>query len=94
MSKAEAAELRKRQKEMQKWEKGKYALKSIVAEIDRKVVELGSVGGKDSLDLFSIISSSSAISFYLCFLFLALASPLSKQDAPPSNYFHRLTFLL
>lgn len=46
VSKAEAAELKKRQKEMQKWEKGKYALKSIVAEIDRKVVELGSVGGQ------------------------------------------------
>ncbi|XP_073149446.1 uncharacterized protein [Henckelia pumila] len=46
VSKAEAAELKKRQKEMQKWEKGKYALKSIVAEIDRKVVELGSIGEK------------------------------------------------
>ncbi|XP_075482228.1 uncharacterized protein LOC142522617 isoform X2 [Primulina tabacum] len=45
-AKAEAAELKKRQKEMQKWEKGKYALKSIVAEIDRKVVELGSIGGQ------------------------------------------------
>ncbi|KAH6796714.1 hypothetical protein C2S52_021268 [Perilla frutescens var. hirtella] len=44
-SKAEAAEMKKREKEMQKWEKGKYALKSIVAEIDKKVVELGSIGG-------------------------------------------------
>ncbi|KAL6554807.1 hypothetical protein OROGR_006065 [Orobanche gracilis] len=44
-SKAEAAELRKSKKEMQKWEKGKYAVKSIVAEIDKKVVELGSIGG-------------------------------------------------
>nr|POE49718.1 crossover junction endonuclease eme1b [Quercus suber] len=43
--KAEAAELRKLQKEKQKWEKGKLALKSIVAEIDAKVVELGSIGG-------------------------------------------------
>ncbi|KAL6558926.1 hypothetical protein OROMI_019276 [Orobanche minor] len=43
-SKAEAAELRKSKKEMQKWEKGKYAVKSIVAEIDKKVVELGSIG--------------------------------------------------
>ncbi|GKV25223.1 hypothetical protein SLEP1_g34693 [Rubroshorea leprosula] len=43
--KAEAAELKKLQKEKQKWEKGKFALKSIVAEIDTKVVELGSVGG-------------------------------------------------
>lgn len=44
-SKAEAAELKKREKEMKKWEKGKYALKSIVAEIDKKVVEMGSIGG-------------------------------------------------
>ncbi|XP_038880967.1 crossover junction endonuclease EME1B-like [Benincasa hispida] len=43
--KAEAAEMKKMQKEKQKWEKGKLALKSIVAEIDAKVVELGSVGG-------------------------------------------------
>lgn len=44
--KAEAAELKKMQKEKKKWEKGKLALKSIVAEIDAKVVELGSIGGK------------------------------------------------
>ncbi|KAL0542971.1 hypothetical protein IC582_018055 [Cucumis melo] len=43
--KAEAAEMKKMQKEKQKWEKGKLALKSIVAEIDAKVVELGSIGG-------------------------------------------------
>ncbi|XP_031282770.1 crossover junction endonuclease EME1B-like isoform X1 [Pistacia vera] len=43
--KAEAAELKKLEKEKQKWEKGKFAQKSIVAEIDTKVVELGSVGG-------------------------------------------------
>lgn len=43
--KAEALELKKVQKEKQKWEKGKFALKSVVAEIDTKVVELGSVGG-------------------------------------------------
>ncbi|PSS30258.1 Crossover junction endonuclease [Actinidia chinensis var. chinensis] len=43
--KAEAAELRKLEKEKKKWGKGKFALKSIVAEIDTKVVELGSVGG-------------------------------------------------
>jgi hypothetical protein len=48
--KAEAAELKKMQKDMQKWEKGKFALKSIVADIDAKIVELGSVGG-DSLSL-------------------------------------------
>ncbi|PIA41201.1 hypothetical protein AQUCO_02300182v1 [Aquilegia coerulea] len=43
--KAEAAETKKLQKEQQLWEKGKFALKSIVAEIDAKVVELGSIGG-------------------------------------------------
>ncbi|KAB1210422.1 Crossover junction endonuclease EME1B [Morella rubra] len=43
--KAEAAEVKRLQKERQKWEKGKFALKSIVAEIDAKVVELGSIGG-------------------------------------------------
>ncbi|KAL6960343.1 hypothetical protein U1Q18_041143 [Sarracenia purpurea var. burkii] len=43
--KAHAAELKKLEKEKQKWEKGKFALKSIVAEIDAKVVETGSVGG-------------------------------------------------
>ncbi|KAH1251151.1 Crossover junction endonuclease EME1B [Glycine max] len=43
--KAEAAELKKIEKEKQKWEKGKFAMKSIVAEIDAKVVELGSIGG-------------------------------------------------
>ncbi|CAK9151644.1 unnamed protein product [Ilex paraguariensis] len=42
---AEAVEMKKLQKERQKWEKGKFALKSIVAEIDPKIVELGSVGG-------------------------------------------------
>lgn len=43
--KAEAAEMKKLQKEKQKWEKGKLALKSIVAQIDTKVIELGSIGG-------------------------------------------------
>ncbi|GLT44067.1 hypothetical protein SLA2020_179850 [Shorea laevis] len=43
--KAEAVELKKLQKEKHKWEKGKFALKSIVGEIDTRVVELGSVGG-------------------------------------------------
>lgn len=43
--KAEAAEMKKWVKEKQKWERGKYALKSIVAEIDAKVVEDGLVGG-------------------------------------------------
>ncbi|KAK7318505.1 hypothetical protein RJT34_03207 [Clitoria ternatea] len=43
--KAEAAELKKIEKEKLKWEKGKFAIKSIVAEIDAKVVESGSIGG-------------------------------------------------
>ncbi|KAL5714714.1 hypothetical protein ACHQM5_016637 [Ranunculus cassubicifolius] len=43
--KDEAAEAKRLQKEQQKWEKGKFALKSIVAEIDAKVVQLGSIGG-------------------------------------------------
>ncbi|XP_061344961.1 crossover junction endonuclease EME1B-like isoform X2 [Gastrolobium bilobum] len=43
--KAEAADLKKIEKEKQKWEKGKFAIKSIVAEIDAKVVESGSIGG-------------------------------------------------
>ncbi|KAL2247270.1 UNVERIFIED_CONTAM: Crossover junction endonuclease EME1, partial [Sesamum indicum] len=44
-SKAEGAEMKNYKKEMQKWEMGKHTLKSIVAEIDKKVVELGSIGG-------------------------------------------------
>lgn len=53
--KAEAAELKKLEKEKQKWEKGKFALNSIVANVDAKVVELGSVGGKSILEyLFSL----------------------------------------
>ncbi|KAF4371659.1 hypothetical protein F8388_008599 [Cannabis sativa] len=43
--KAEAVELKKIEKERKKWENGKFALKSIVAEIDAKVIEMGSVGG-------------------------------------------------
>ncbi|CAI0554948.1 unnamed protein product [Linum tenue] len=43
--KAEAAELKKLEREKQKWEKGKLALKSIVAQLDAKVVEQASVGG-------------------------------------------------
>ncbi|PHT65589.1 Crossover junction endonuclease EME1 [Capsicum annuum] len=42
---AEAAEKKKIQKEKQKWEKGKLAQKSIVAQVDTKVVELGSIAG-------------------------------------------------
>ena len=52
--KAEAAELKKLEKEKQKWEKGKFALKSIVAEIDAKVVESGSIGGRSLLIFLSI----------------------------------------
>ncbi|GMN33393.1 hypothetical protein TIFTF001_004121 [Ficus carica] len=43
--KAEAAELKKIEKEKKKWENGKFAVQSIVAEIDAKVIEIGSVGG-------------------------------------------------
>lgn len=43
--KAEAAELKKIEKERKKWENGKFALKAIVAEIDAKVIEMGSIGG-------------------------------------------------
>nr|VDD37128.1 unnamed protein product [Brassica oleracea] len=44
LQKAIEAERKKLEKEKQKWEKGKLALKSIVAEIDTKLVE-GSIGG-------------------------------------------------
>ena len=47
--KAEAAEMKKLQKEKLRWEKGKFALKSIVAEIDSKVIASGSVGDDDIL---------------------------------------------
>ena len=50
--KAETAEMKKLQKEKQRWEKGKLALKSIVAEVDSKVVEIGSVGGMVSVFFF------------------------------------------
>lgn len=72
--KAEAAERKKIEKEKQKWEKGKSALKSIVAEIDTKVVELGSIGGKGfhhfcSLELLILLS----IIYYLLSDFALLA---------------------
>ncbi|GJR65710.1 crossover junction endonuclease EME1B-like protein [Tanacetum coccineum] len=44
--KAEAAEKKKVQKEFERWEKGKFAQQSIVAKIDTKVIEQGSIGGK------------------------------------------------
>ncbi|KAL9252274.1 Crossover junction endonuclease EME1B-like protein [Drosera capensis] len=43
--KAKAAESKKLAKELKKWEKGKFAINSIVAQIDRKVVESGQIGG-------------------------------------------------
>lgn len=47
------------EKERQKWEKGKFALKSIVAEFDTKVVEQGSVGGEIFLfNIFFMLISS------------------------------------
>lgn len=59
--KAEAAEQRKLEKEKQKWEKGKFAHKSIVAKIDPKVVELGSIGGRFFISL--LVSSPPHVSF-------------------------------
>ncbi|GKE24014.1 crossover junction endonuclease EME1B-like protein [Tanacetum coccineum] len=44
--KAEAAEKKKVQKEFERWEKGKFAQQSIVAKIDTKVIEQGSIGGQ------------------------------------------------
>lgn len=49
--KSEAAEAKKLEKERQKWEKGKFALKSILAEIDVKVIENGSVGGMVNMSI-------------------------------------------
>jgi crossover junction endonuclease EME1 len=43
--KAEAQEMKKLEKEKKKWEKGKLALKSIIAEIDPKVIQDGKLGG-------------------------------------------------
>ncbi|KAL5987678.1 hypothetical protein ACLOJK_035428 [Asimina triloba] len=42
--KAKAADMKRLQKEKDKWEKGKFATKSVVAEIDAKVVETGLIG--------------------------------------------------
>ncbi|XP_023734613.1 crossover junction endonuclease EME1B isoform X2 [Lactuca sativa] len=44
--KAQAAEMKKMQKDIQNYEKGKFAQKSIVAQIDTKVIEQGSIGGQ------------------------------------------------
>ncbi|XP_076937393.1 crossover junction endonuclease EME1B [Bidens hawaiensis] len=44
--KAQAAEMKKTQKEIERWEKGKFAQQSIVAKIDTRVVEQGSIGGQ------------------------------------------------
>lgn len=66
--KDEAAEMKKIQKEKQKWEKGKFALKSIVAEIDSKVVELGSVGGVVSFLFFSWSTSRLYVSHFRLYL--------------------------
>ncbi|XP_078439671.1 crossover junction endonuclease EME1B-like [Wolffia australiana] len=43
--KAEAAKSKKLLQEQKRWETGKFALKCIIAEIDAKVVENGSIGG-------------------------------------------------
>nr|CAB3485967.1 unnamed protein product [Digitaria exilis] len=42
---AQQAVKKKNDKEIQKWESGKYALKCITAEIDHNVAESGSIGG-------------------------------------------------
>lgn len=73
--KAEALEMKKVQKEKQKWEKGKLALKSIVAEIDTKVVEIGSVGGMISCypSIYAIVVNLS------CSTMLGFAIELHSQ---------------
>ncbi|CAN0865312.1 Crossover junction endonuclease EME1B, partial [Linum grandiflorum] len=43
--KAQEAEVKKMEREKLKWAKGKLALKSIVAQLDAKVLEHGSIGG-------------------------------------------------
>ncbi|KAK3141326.1 hypothetical protein QOZ80_4BG0332380 [Eleusine coracana subsp. coracana] len=43
--KAELAEKKKKEKEVSKWESGKYALECITVEIDPSVAETGSIGG-------------------------------------------------
>ena len=53
--------MKKYKKEMQMWEMGKYTLKSIVAEIEQKVVELGSIGGRIFGYLCFFLSSSFGI---------------------------------
>lgn len=52
-SKAEEAEKRKLDKEMQKRGKGKLPLKSIIAEIDLQLVE-GALGGKTLSPFFGL----------------------------------------
>lgn len=58
-SRAEEAEKRKLDKEMQKRGKGKLALKSIVAEIDLQLVE-GALGGKRLSPFFGLFFSLKA----------------------------------
>lgn len=68
--KAEAAEIKKREKEKEKWEKGKFAHKSIVAHIDTKVVELGSIGGRFCFSVCFSLSPLSIIMHYNCLTWL------------------------
>lgn len=72
--KAEAAEIKKREKEKEKWEKGKFALKSIVAHIDTKVVELGSIGGRFCFSVCFSLSPLSIIMHYNCLTWLCCLS--------------------
>lgn len=60
--KNEAAEAKKLEKERQKWEKGKFALKSMMAEIDAKIIENGSVGG------MPILSDACTWSCHFCII--------------------------
>ncbi|KAM0943505.1 hypothetical protein DsansV1_C13g0122881 [Dioscorea sansibarensis] len=60
--------MKKLEKEKVKWEKGKFAVKSIVAEIDARVVENGSVGGIHFLFSSSFFNGSiSVILIYFLF---------------------------
>jgi len=43
--KDQVAKQKKMDKEIQKWELGKFALKCITAEIDSDIIESGSIGG-------------------------------------------------
>ena len=62
--KAEEAKVKKFEQEMKKWEKGKFALKSIVAEVDTRVIENGSIGGLHWM-LINLVFSLKFLCHYL-----------------------------